>query len=128
MHPNRRPVRRRRIALTSLIDVIFILLLFFMLTSTFTRFGEIRVSASAGGVVAADDTPPIFLRLSGHAVSVNGTPHEIQDVTVALATFAPEDGATAVLVSVSDEVTSQQLVDLLVALQPLEWANVAVLG
>ena len=35
-----RPARRRRLPLTPLIDVIFLLLLFFMLSSTFTRFSD----------------------------------------------------------------------------------------
>ena len=50
--------------MTSLIDVIFLLLLFFMLSSTFSRFAEVEISAAAGGAAAPSDTPPAFLRLS----------------------------------------------------------------
>lgn len=39
------PVHRRAISLTPLIDVVFILLLFFMLSSTFIQWRQIDVSA-----------------------------------------------------------------------------------
>ena len=46
-------VRRksRRISLTALIDVVFILLMFFMLTSSFSRFGyfEFQTQGASGG-------------------------------------------------------------------------------
>ena len=35
--------KRKPLSLTSLIDVIFLLLLFFMLTSTFTRFARVEI-------------------------------------------------------------------------------------
>ena len=45
----RKARRRRRLSMTSLIDVIFLLLLFFMLTSTFTRFSEVELTAAGSG-------------------------------------------------------------------------------
>jgi biopolymer transport protein ExbD len=38
------------VTLTPLIDVIFLLLLFFMLSSTFTRFAEVPLTNAGGGV------------------------------------------------------------------------------
>ncbi|MEM8921756.1 MAG: biopolymer transporter ExbD, partial [Pseudomonadota bacterium] len=43
----RRVRRRGRSSITSLIDVIFLLLLFFMLASTFTRFSEVDIAAAS---------------------------------------------------------------------------------
>ena len=37
---------RRQISVTSLIDVIFLLLLFFMLSSTFSKFADVELSLS----------------------------------------------------------------------------------
>ena len=46
----KRVQQRRRASITSLIDVIFLLLLFFMLASTFSKFSEIDIAvASAAG-------------------------------------------------------------------------------
>jgi len=120
--------RRRTIAMTSLIDVIFILLLFFLLTSTFTRFGELSVSTGGAGA-GIGSASPIFLRLDADGLTLNGTRHALDTIAPALEAFAPGDstGAT-VLVSVADDVTSQRLVDLLVLLRPVDWADVTVLG
>jgi biopolymer transport protein ExbD len=45
------PKKHRAISLTPLVDVIFLLLLFFMLSSTFTQFGQVEIGApaAAGG-------------------------------------------------------------------------------
>ena len=129
MRLERRPSRRRTIAMTSLIDVIFILLLFFLLTSTFTRFGEINISAAAAG---RDGTPsseaPIFLRIDADALSVNGATQTLSTLRAALDGLAPIGGNVApVLVAVDASVSSQRLVDLLLVLRPVEWADVVVL-
>jgi biopolymer transport protein ExbD len=100
--------------MTSLVDVIFLLLLFFMLTSTFTRFSELQLSASASGGTAVPDAPPLFLRLGEVELSLNGTPVELQDLSTDIA--ARMEGPTRLLLSVDAEVTSQRLVDALVAI------------
>lgn len=114
--------------MTSLIDVIFILLLFFLLTSTFTRFGELSISTGGAGA-GTGSASPIFLRLEADGLTLNGTRHALDTITSALEAFAPGDGTDAtVLISVADDVTSQRLVDLLVLLRPVDWADVTVLG
>jgi biopolymer transport protein ExbD len=130
MHRSGRLRRRRGIALTSLIDVIFILLLFFLLSSTFTRFGEISLATSPiGAGPGTAQTPPIFLQLSSDMLTLNGSRQGLATILPALQDIAPDQGGTArILVSVGDDVSSQRLVDLLIALRPLEWADVAVLG
>ena len=116
--------RRRPVALTPLIDVIFLLLLFFMLGSTFTRFGEVPL-VNAGGGAAADATP-IFLQLRADDVALNGTAMPMEAVLPALGALAPEGGAT-VLVTLSGEVSSQRLVDLLTTLRGAPGLAVSVL-
>ncbi len=74
--PLRRPRRRASISLTPLIDVVFILLVFFMLATSFVDWrmiplaaaGEGRGSAGAEGTVLLDFTPDA-LRISGASVS-----------------------------------------------------------
>ena len=46
--------------MTSLIDVIFLLLLFFMLSSTFSKFSEIELTAGGSGPGRAAETPPLM--------------------------------------------------------------------
>lgn len=118
--------RRRKLSMTSLIDVIFLLLLFFMLTSTFSKFSEVELSAGGSGAVAPSETPPLFLQLKENTIGLNG-----QDVSLdALAESSlskAEDGAV-VLVSLGAKVDSQRLTDLLVVLRRLPKLRVTVLG
>ena len=122
--PVRAGYRRRRLSLTPLIDVIFLLLLFFMLSSTFTPFAELELGAAGPGA-AAPDTPPLFLRVSGEALSLNGRPVAL-GALAAEATARDGEGA-ALLVSLGGEVSAQRLTDVLVALAAVEMP-VTVLG
>lgn len=124
--PRAAGVRRRRLSLTPLIDVVFLLLLFFMLTSTFTRFSELPLSAAAAGA-AATDARPVFVRLAPEALSVNGTPATLDELPAAVRALLPE-GEGGVLVSLQGAVTAQRLTDLLVALRAVAGAQIRVLG
>ncbi|RKZ16731.1 biopolymer transporter ExbD [bacterium] len=54
----RNPRRRVSINLTSLIDVLFLLLIFFMLTSTFRRAGEMELELATSSTAAASEATP----------------------------------------------------------------------
>lgn len=120
----RRQARRRRLSMTSLIDVIFLLLLFFMLSSTFTRFSEIELaSGGAAGSASAANNRPFFLRLGMDSLDLNG-----RDIAFdSLVNGFGEDAAPVILVSMVSSVTAQRLTDLLVALRGVSGAQVTVL-
>ncbi|MDF0603285.1 biopolymer transporter ExbD [Psychromarinibacter sp. C21-152] len=120
--------RRRAVSMTSLIDVIFLLPLFFMLTSTFTKFAEIPLStggAGAGG--PAPEAAPLFLRLSQTELSLNGETVALEALPDRLDAQAGDGAESPVLVSPTQETTSQRLVDLLVALRGLPGVDLRVL-
>ncbi len=107
--------------MTALIDVVFLLLLFFMLTSTFSTFGEIELNQATSGGVAQD--APLnrsFVQLSAERVTLNGLP-----VTLDTLTLEIEDGL--VLVSLDEDVSAQRLVDLLVTMRGRSEVRVLVL-
>ena len=80
--PRKTRFRRGRLTLTSLIDVIFLLLLFFMLSSTFTRFAEVNLTqAGQGGVGAHEDVKTHFVRLTKNGVTLNGDPIDFAALT-----------------------------------------------
>ena len=74
-----RPQRRRGlINLTPLIDVVFLLLVFFMLASTFLKFGTVKLETAGGGAATVADMSKIALvhvggdlqfRVDGRAVA-----------------------------------------------------------
>lgn len=113
--------------MTSLIDVIFLLLLFFMLTSTFTRFSEIELMNAAAGQVTSQ-APPLFLRLSSDGLSLNGRAVGIEDLPAAVTELAAQDTPPVVLINPVGDVSSQHLVDLLARLRQVPQLSVRVLG
>lgn len=119
--------RRRPAALTPLIDVIFLLLLFFMLSSTFTRFAELPLQ-NAGGDAEPGGSPPVFLRLEPDGLSLNGDAVTFDTLSAALSERRPPGETVTLLLAVGGEVSSQRLVDLLVLLRAEPWLAVSVLG
>lgn len=117
--------RRRRLSMTSLIDVIFLLLLFFMLTSTFSKFSEVELTSASQGAEATD-AAPLFLQLMPQALRLNGDALTLG--TLATSQLATADSGTPVLVSLDPKVDAQRLTDMLVALRQFPKLRVTVLG
>ena len=104
--------RRSRLSMTSLIDVIFLLLLFFMLTSTFTKFGEVELMAAGQGAGDQSEAEKLFLHLRADGLMLNGAPVALDELRARLET--PEGADPRVLlISLAAQATSQQLVDVL---------------
>ncbi|MEM9032117.1 MAG: biopolymer transporter ExbD [Pseudomonadota bacterium] len=117
-----RPKRRRKaISMTPLVDVIFLLLLFFMLSSTFSKFSEVELSAASGDGVGASE-PPVFVQLFPDRLTVNGETQSLDGLQ-----FDPQDGQP-MLVALQHGVTAQRLTDLLVVLRTYPEFRVSVLG
>lgn len=114
MHIDTRIKRKRRLSMTSLIDVIFLLLLFFMLSSTFTRFAEIDIAAGRGGQAPTNAVAPdVFVRLDGErGWKINGAAMSA-DLAIEELQRLEGDGAKSALVVVRDNVSSQMLVEAL---------------
>lgn len=100
---------RRRLSMTSLIDVIFLLLLFFMLSSTFARFAEIEVSGGVASSTAAGERPDVLLRYDGVEWRVNGLAIADDELEGELGRLSDAGAETAVLL-VRGEMTSQDLI------------------
>ncbi len=107
--------------MTPLIDVIFLLLLFFMLSSTFSRFSEIELSsATAGGTAAGEPTERVFVQLGAERLTLNGAPTSLDEL-------AKQVETGQVLVSIDTDTSAQRLVDLLVRLRGRDGLSVTVL-
>jgi len=117
--------RRRKLSLTSLIDVIFLLLLFFMLSSTFSQFSEVPLVTAGAGQGAAPDTPQVFVQLRADAVRVNAREVTLDGLPGALAPLI--EGDTRALVSPAADVSAQRLTDLLLALRGIAGLSVQVM-
>lgn len=109
--------------MTSLIDVIFLLLLFFMLSSTFTRFGDLPLITASGGASAKADAPA-FLRLMPDTLTLDTQTLDLAALPGALASRAP----LLVILAPGDGVTAQRLVDVLGALRDQPDITLRVIG
>ena len=85
------PRARRRPGLTPMIDVVFLLLVFFMLASQFGREGA--VSLSGGGAGAEYSGPPRLITIYPDQITLNGVESDLAILPEALAplTQAPDD-------------------------------------
>ena len=115
------PFVRRPLSMTPLIDVIFLLLMFFMLSSTFSTFGEIELTQAAAGP-ASQSAPGtrVFVQLGEQRLTLNGSPVTLDGLAARLDTGQ-------VLVSMDDDTSAQRLVDLLVLLRGRDGLTVTVL-
>ena len=115
------PARARRhwLPLTPLIDVIFLLLLFFMLSSTFLRFSSVEVTAagpSGPGAAPATGRPALLTLRHDGLLALNGGIVERAELAGALDRLA-EGGTERVVVTAEHGGKVADLVGILEVLQ-----------
>ena len=119
---------RKPLPLTPLVDIVFLLLMFFMLTSSFTKFGNLNLgSAGFSRQTTATTAPPkLILRIShGPRMVVNGNFVELRDLPQVLNTFLDKGIKSAVLVS-NNDATVQDLVSVLEMARTSRLQNIVV--
>ena len=93
MRLDRPPVISKPIPLVPLVDVVFLLLMFFMLSTTFARFGQLDVSrgsaaGAAGGGQQVANAPGVIVEISrGPEVEVNGSSVALSELVAKLDEF-----------------------------------------
>jgi biopolymer transport protein ExbD len=119
--------RKKAISLTPLIDVVFILLLFFMLSSSFVTYRQIDMPLPD----ASTSAEPVLLNVSvasnSSQITVAGKTVNLTQ-TYALQKIIAEQPNAVYLVSVTDSVTTQQLVSVMDALSQAGAENVSLQG
>lgn len=117
---------RKRLSMTSLIDVIFLLLLFFMLSSTFTKYGEIELLGATKGGAGGEAPEILFLSLAMDRMMLNGQRLDPKDLPDRL--LQSDGGERTVLLSLDRDVTAQRLMDMLAILRTIKGLRTSVLG
>jgi biopolymer transport protein ExbD len=102
--------RRRPLSMTSLIDVIFLLLLFFMLSTTFTRFAGVDLGKPGQAGAGASGTPGILLFVEKDGLRINGAPVLPEEIEARLADLQGK-GATSALIVAREGSNAQALID-----------------
>ena len=122
-------IRRRRPSLTPMIDVVFLLLIFFMLVA---RFGvdkviDINLPSALGQSSQYEGVPRLVEIKSGNIVSLNGTQISLDQLSSKLSQLMPSPNAM-IIVRSSAEANTQDLLDVLLYLKSEKIMNVSVLG
>ena len=122
-------IRRRRPSLTPMIDVVFLLLIFFMLVA---RFGvdkviDINLPSALGQSSQYEGAPRLVEIKSGNIVSLNGTQISLDQLSNKLSQLMPSPNALIIIRS-SAEANTQDLLDVLLYLKSEKIMNVSVLG
>ena len=120
--------RRRRPSLTPMIDVVFLLLIFFMLVARFgiNKVIDINLPSALSQNVQYEGAPRLVEIKSGNIVSLNGSQITLDQLSNNLRELMPSPSALIILRS-SAEANTQDLLDVLLYLKSEKITNVSVL-
>ncbi len=120
--------RRALIGLTPLIDVVFILLLFFLLASSFLDWHTINLTTPATqGIVKGSSGGAVLIRLGANgALDLNGRPVLIDELPSKLAQFLTNKPEQKILVRPATGVPLQPVVHVLDAVKEAGGTNVSL--
>ena len=109
-----RPRRRRRlISLTPLIDVVFILLVFFMLASSFLDWRSITLAAPSAGTASAALEGALLVEVQGQGLRLSGRPVAIDELESAIRARLAEKPDLAIVVKPAAGIPLQRAVAVL---------------
>ncbi|MEL7198509.1 MAG: biopolymer transporter ExbD [Pseudomonadota bacterium] len=119
--------RRRHLSITSLIDVIFLLLLFFMLASTFTKLSEVDISSTArASGASSSDQQKMQLLVMENGVQLQNRP--LPDAQLSGAIKSEMASSNNLVLRVAPQVSAQRLSDIIVQLQPIDGLQVTMVA
>jgi biopolymer transport protein ExbD len=109
-----RPRGNKALPLTALIDIMFILIIFFMLTTSFMKVESLELMLpSAGGKAATkQEVVHLFIQPNGD-MNLGKRPVSANDLTESLRRMFEKDPSTKIMLLTADGVTMQQLVNIM---------------
>ncbi|WP_108819439.1 ExbD/TolR family protein [Pseudovibrio sp. Alg231-02] len=117
--------RSRAPGLTSLIDVIFLLLMFFMLASTFSIYQKLDVTSGAEGAGQMEQSPILLQVFAEGQLSVNGDRVKVEALIAALDNAGIEKVRPVAIIPAKDS-TVQDVVSALEMLKTAGWSATIV--
>ncbi len=119
--------RRQAISLTPLIDVVFILLLFFMLSSSFIKLKQINLPAAAQATESPDEVLVVTLHTGGNSFTAAGQRYGISDQT-SLTQLVAQNPHAIFALDVEKQVSTQAMLTLLDNFKQAGATNVSLTG
>ncbi|WP_208352129.1 ExbD/TolR family protein [Pseudaestuariivita rosea] len=115
--------RRRRPSLTPMIDVVFLLLVFFMLVAQFSKDLTIPLELAGGG--DSYSGPPRLIQVDGDIISLNGRVIDLQNLAVGIEPLIDTPTDTIVL-QPRTETSLQNVIDVLTVLSGTGYTGVVI--
>ena len=122
-----RSFHRRRPSLTPIIDVVFLLLVFFMLTSTFTVDRQVNLLSETIYGMSQYDEHPRLIEINNDKLLINGVE---ADDTVAIKRLEEItlDLSQIIIVQVLGGTSTQRMLDVIESLKSSGFSNLKVSG
>ena len=117
-----------KISLTPIIDVVFILLIFFMLASNFNKVGELDMNMSRESTQLSDDDIKIIKLLVRQDQSVvsEGKIYEDKDLPTMLRLAIKDSNKYSIILTAKNDVTYQRYLNLMSMLKDNKLDNVSI--
>lgn len=120
------PQPRRRPSLTPMIDVVFLLLVFFMLAARFGQEGALDLRI-AGGAATEWQGPPRLVQIAGDSVQLNGQAVTAEALIQAL-TRLTETVSDPIVIRADEGVALQRLLDVMAGLEQGGFTNLVLVA
>lgn len=120
------PPRRRLISLTPLIDVVFILLVFFMLASNFNDWRRLSLATPTPGKAGHSAEGALLVRVSAATLDLDARPLTLDELASIVGQRVAARPEQRVRVQAGSEVSVQRLVDVLDRLQAAGAVNLSL--
>ena len=117
-----------KISLTPIIDVVFILLIFFMLASNFNKIGELKMDMSKESSQASnEDVKIIKLTVQqGNSVLSNGKMYDDEELLSMIRLAIKEVNKYSIILTAKDDVTYQRYFMIMNYLKENDIENVTI--
>ncbi len=120
------PRSRRRPSLTPMIDVVFLLLVFFMLAARFGVEGGLDLRIAGGGATAWVG-PPRLVQIDADMVRLNGQPTDVAGLVSTLDRMTDTEN-DLILLQATEGTDLQRLLDVMAALNAADLTNLALVA
>ena len=117
-----------KISITPVIDVVFILLIFFMLASNFNKVGEVNMDLTKESITSSKEDIKIIKLLvrQDETVLSEGKMYEDNEI-LSMINLAIEDAAKyAIILTTEDDVTYQRFLNIISYLKKNKLNNVSI--
>ena len=119
-------IHRRRPSLTPIIDVVFLLLVFFMLASTFNVDQKVNLLSEIVNGSSQNDQNPRLIKIKSNKLLINGVEADDSEAIRKLEEITP-DLSQIIIVQVLGS-TTQRMLDVMELLKSSGFSNLKVTG